>query len=72
MSARTLRRKLDEEGLKYQTLVDNAMKDQAMDYLNNTQWPIEEIADLMGYSDASNFNKAFKRWFGKSAASYRA
>ncbi len=71
MSARTLRRKLADEGSHYQQLVDQAQQLQATSYLDNTDWSIDEIASLMVYSDASSFNKAFNRWLGCSAASYR-
>ena len=71
MSSRTLRRKLADERSHYQQLVDRAQQMQAKSYLENTEWSIDEIADLMGYSDASSFNKAFIRWQGCSAANYR-
>jgi len=71
MSSRTLRRKLSAESSRYQDLVDYALKEQASSYLNNTQWSVEQIAELLGYSDTSNFNKAFKRWFGMGPKAYR-
>ena len=32
---------------------------------------ITEIAYLLGFSDASNFTRAFRRWFGVSPRDYR-
>jgi AraC-like DNA-binding protein len=33
---------------------------------------VERIAELLGYSDASNFQRAFRRWLGTSPAGFRA
>jgi AraC-like DNA-binding protein len=33
--------------------------------------PVEEIGHRIGFTDASNFRKAFRRWTGKPASAYR-
>ena len=38
--------------------------------LNQTELPIEKIADMLGYCNSSNFYKAFRRYFGASPREY--
>jgi AraC-like DNA-binding protein len=72
MSARTLTRKLKAEGSNYQRLLDMMRMDRANWYLLHTQETVESIANLLGYEDASNFSRTFRRWFGKAPRDYRA
>jgi len=69
-STRTLRRRLKDEGTSYQALLNEIRYALAKDYLT-TRWSIERIADMLGYSDATNFSHAFKRWHGASPKAYR-
>ncbi len=71
MSRRTLFRRLKEEGIKYQELQDDIRQSLALEYLEATRMPVEEIAYRVGFSDCSNFRKAFKRWTGKTPTDYR-
>lgn len=71
MTPRTLNRRLAEVGLSCQDLVDDVRRKMAEEFLRNTQLPVEEIAARTGFSDASNFRKAFKRWSGDTPADYR-
>jgi AraC-like DNA-binding protein len=71
MSPRSLLRQLKQEGATYQKLLDDARKEQAEWYLRNTHLRIEVIAERLGYIDASGFNRAFRRWFGKSPSIFR-
>jgi len=71
MSPRTLLRKLKQEGTTYQRLLDNASKDVAEWYLLRTRMHIKGIADRLGYVDASNFSRAFHRWFGEAPGKFR-
>lgn len=61
-SPRTLQRRLDERGLKFQVLLDDARLQLAKHYLGKTKTPLSEIALLLGYAEQSAFNHAFKRW----------
>ncbi len=70
MSPRSLRRKLQAEGASYQQLLNEIRYQLALEYLCSTL-PLEQIADLLGYSEASNFSHAFKRWHGASPQDYR-
>ncbi len=71
MSIRTLRRKLNEVGTTYQAVLDSVRESLAKEYLKDTQWSISEIADMTGYSEPSNFKRAFKRWTGLTPNAYR-
>jgi AraC-like DNA-binding protein len=71
MSPRTLLRKLKQDGVTYQELLDEARKEAAEWYLLKTHLRVEGIAERLGYVDASGFNRAFRRWFGKSPGTFR-
>jgi AraC-like DNA-binding protein len=71
MSPRTLLRKLKQEGVGYQRLLDDARKEVAEWYLLRTRMPIEAIAERLGYVDASNFSRTFRRLFGKPPGKFR-
>ncbi|MBO6751452.1 MULTISPECIES: AraC family transcriptional regulator [Spongiibacter] len=70
MSTATLQRRLKSEGASFQQLKDRFREDQARTLLASAM-SIEQIADQLGYSDASNFAKAFKSWTGSSPSHYR-
>ncbi len=61
---RTLQRRLVAEGTSFRRLVDDERRARVADYLRDTDAPLSRIAGMLGYSDQSAFNKAFKRWYG--------
>ena len=71
MSSRTLKRKLQQLGTSYQRILDDLRKGLAVEYLTQTECTVDEIAIQLGYSDASNFARAFRRWTKKSPSDYR-
>ena len=71
VSPRTLHRRLAESGLSYQAILDDVRRRLAEEYLRNTALSIEEIAARTGFSEASNFRKAFKKWTRELPADYR-
>jgi AraC-like DNA-binding protein len=71
MSVRTFYRRLREEGLSYQGLVDEMRMKLAIEFLSHTAVPIDQIAAHTGFADASNFRRAFKRWTGVAPGAYR-
>lgn len=70
-SLRSLQRKLTEEGTSYKELLDSTRKELAKQYIANSRYSINEITYLLGFSEPSNFSRAFKRWVGKSPSQYR-
>lgn len=71
MSSRTLKRKLQQLGTSYQKVLDDLRKGLAVEYLVQSDRTVDEIALSLGYSDASNFARAFRRWTSKSPSDYR-
>ena len=72
LSVRTLHRRLAEQGQTYQGIVDDVRRALAIEFLRNTSLPVEEIAGRVGFSEASNFRKAFRKWTGRAPAQFRA
>lgn len=72
MSRRTLIRKLDSEGTKFQIVRDELAKKQVTSYLSDASLSVESIGYLMGFSDVSSFRRSFKRWFGETPSRYMA
>jgi len=71
MGARTLQRRLSEQGYSYQNVVDMAQKDLAQRLLRETDYSLAEVAFLTGFAEQSGFTRAFKRWAGQTPRSYR-
>lgn len=71
MTERTLRRRLKAEGSSYRQILDEARYERAQGILERTQMSAEQIAELLGYSDASSFRQAFRRWTGMTLHAYR-
>jgi AraC-like DNA-binding protein len=71
LSPRTLQRRLKEQGLDFKGLVDDTRRRFSLNYLKDPQHTLTEIAYLLGYSEVSAFNRAFKRWTGTTPVSYR-
>ncbi|MDN6320070.1 MAG: AraC family transcriptional regulator [Marinobacter sp.] len=71
VSERTLKRRLQEEGASFQNLVDQVRLERAREFLTGTGMNLNQIADVLGYADAANFTRAFKRWTGVSPSHYR-
>lgn len=64
VSPRTLQRRLQEQGASYLDVVNEARQKLAEQYLRVPTVPLTEIAFLLGFTEPSNFHRAFKRWTG--------
>jgi AraC-like DNA-binding protein len=71
-SARTLKRRLQEDGTTFRTLLNEARSAMAETLLSDAHLTLTEIAERLGYSDLSSFSQAFKRWYGVAPQVYRA
>jgi AraC-like DNA-binding protein len=71
MSPRSLQRGLQKEGTNFKELLDATRQDLAKNYIREQRLSLIEVCCLLGFSDQSNFTKAFKRWTGKTPLSYR-
>lgn len=72
ISERTLQRRLQTTQLNFQQLLDRVRAELARGYLLNGSLSLAEIALLLGYSEQSAFNRAFKRWTGQTPGALRA
>lgn len=71
MSDRSLRRQLREQGISFRGLLDELRMQIALKYLRTTRLANEDIALALGFSDAANFRRAFRRWTNKSPSKIR-
>ena len=60
---RTLRRRLAEAGTSYRALVDDVRKERALEWLDGPG-SVSRVAQRLGFSDATAFARAFRRWTG--------
>lgn len=71
LSARTLQRRLSDEGTSLQSELDEVRRQQALYFLEGGT-AIAELSWLLGYAEPSAFHRAFKRWTGTSPEAWRA
>lgn len=71
MSESAFQKKLKAEGTSYQEVLDETRSGLAKHYLAKSSLSISEAAFLLGFTDSSNFSRAFKRWTGYSPTDYR-
>jgi len=64
ITERTLRRHLTEAGQRFSDIRDRVMEQRARILLSNSTMPIANIAEELGFSDARDFRRAFRRWTG--------
>ena len=70
-SVRTLQRRLAAQGLNYSDVLAQVRKTLALNLLENPSLGISQIAYVLGYSEVSTFNHAFRRWVGQPPRDYR-
>jgi len=70
MSPATFKRKLKEKNTTYQD-IKNEIRLQHASVLIHQLDSIENVAERLGFSDASNFTKAFKTWTGLTPKEFR-
>ncbi len=61
---RTLQRRLAEQDIIFEELVDGIRRERADNYLSLPEMPMTQIAGLLGYREQSSFNRACRRWYG--------
>ncbi len=71
VSSRTLQRRLQDEGLSFLRVLEEARHRLARHYLNNSVLELNEAAYLLGYEDANSFVRAFRSWEGVPPAQWR-
>lgn len=71
MTTRTLRRRLEDEGIQYKTMVEETKRRDAVRLLDDQVLEIQQVAILLGYQDPANFTRAFRQWTGQTPSQYR-
>lgn len=66
LNSRTLRRHLVNEGTTFIKIREDVRKILADYYLSLPQTSVEQIAEWLGYAEATSFIHAYKRWYGKT------
>ena len=70
-STSTLQRQLSAEGTTYRDILETTRRSLAEKYLRDGRYTQTEIAYMVGFSDQSNFARAFKRWTGVSPGQFQ-
>lgn len=71
ISRYTLYKRLKEENQTFLALREEVQREQALAYLGESQRPLVEVAELLGFSELSAFSRAFKRWTGTTPMRFR-
>ncbi|WP_221624596.1 AraC family transcriptional regulator [Burkholderia sp. Bp8963] len=71
-SARTLKRRLQEEGTTFRALLAESRGAMAEALLGDERLTLADVAERLGFSDLSSFSQAFKRWYGVAPGAYRS
>jgi AraC-like DNA-binding protein len=71
ISLRTLQRKLQGENTSFQQQLDKIRTELAVSYLQEPQFRLTDISELLGFSELSVFSRAFKGWFGVTPSQWR-
>ncbi|MGH8793318.1 MAG: AraC family transcriptional regulator [Stackebrandtia sp.] len=71
VSPQTLRRQLHKEDTSFRTIKEQLCRDVAIESLSRDDESIESLGRRLGFSEASAFHRAFRRWTGATPGSYR-
>ena len=70
-SRSTLQRQLVAEGTSYRQILESTRQSLAENYLRSDDYSQAEVAFMLGFTDQSNFARAFRRWTGMTPGEYR-
>lgn len=71
VAPRTLQKHLKGEGTVFLKVRDAVRADLASRYLRHSELSITQIAEILGYSDATSLSRSYRRWHGRSAREAR-
>jgi AraC-like DNA-binding protein len=71
ISARTLIRRLENEGTTFKEILDDIRRRLALNYVGSRDLDLNNTAFLLGFSHATAFHRAFKRWTDQTPLEYR-
>lgn len=61
----------NKSGSSFQKLLDDARRRRALELISTTSMSIQQIAQILGYTDPAAFTRAFKRWTGERPSDLR-
>ena len=71
MSRQTLYRRLKDEGVTFEEILDAKRRSLAIRYLGLQRLSVKAVAYKLGFSEPAAFSRAFKRWTGVSPSDFR-
>jgi AraC-like DNA-binding protein len=71
LSPRTLRRRLQEEETSFREVLDELRAEMAIKYIRETDFSVDEIAAVLGFSEPAAFRHAFRRWTHAAPSRFR-
>ena len=71
MQPRTLQRRLQEAGLKFEDIRDQVRRQETVELLAQTAVPLAVVAQTVGFNDQAALNRACARWFGMTPRQHR-
>ncbi len=71
VSARTLHRRLADEGTSFQRVKDEFRRDMALQMLTKGHEPINAISAQLGFDSTASFHRAFRGWTGDTPGAFR-
>jgi AraC-like DNA-binding protein len=69
---KTVHRRLEAEGTTFSAIVDAVRTDMVDHHIGDRERPLNDLAQMLGFSDISAFSRWFKRRFGRSVSQWRA
>lgn len=72
LSKRSLQRRLSEEGESFKHILEDTRRAMALNFLQNSDMSVHEIALLLGFRDPTSFFRAFRSWTGRTPLAVRA
>jgi AraC-like DNA-binding protein len=71
MSARTLQRRLEDEGTRFSEVLDGVREQRARRLVDDRGLSLGEVGYRLGFADLASFSRAFKRWTGQPPGTWR-
>ncbi|WP_371998878.1 AraC family transcriptional regulator ligand-binding domain-containing protein (plasmid) [Tistrella mobilis] len=71
LSRATLARRLASSGMSFRLVRDELRRDLACSLLRRTELSLADIAERLGFSEPSAFQRAFRQWTGQPPARWR-
>ena len=68
---RTLIRRLQREDASYKAILEDLRREYACRLLRDARLTAADVGVILGYAEAANFGRAFRRWTGESPAAWR-